>query len=291
MNRGGSLTAQVRPAAEAGYALVAAVAAILFFATVALAALTLTRRVIVTGAAEVEAARASAAAEAGIALALRGLLATDATNAFPVDGTPRRLIFDGSSLEIVVRDERGKVPLNLIDETQLVALLEFAGLSGEPLQVARHSFLDWIDDDDEARTRGAERAFYRKEGLAPRNAPLQTLREVGRIRGFPPDVFAKIASIATTDFGNGTFDLQTATPAAIAIMYPAGDAAVDEIIRRRQGNGQVTSLNFADRASRVARPITILATATDPSGAVATRSCVVELTGAIRRPYLIRYCA
>lgn len=280
-----------RSAAQAGYALVAAVGAILFFAIVALAALTLTRRVIITGSAEVEAARASAAAEAGIALALRGLLASEATNAFPVDGTPRRLVFDDGTLEIIVRDERGKVPLNLIDETQLTALLEYAGLSGDPLEVARDSFLDWIDDDDEARPNGAERAFYRKEGLAPRNAPLLTLRELGRVRGFPPDVFAKIASIATTDFGNGAFDLQTAAPAAIGIMYPAGDAAVDQIIRGRQGQGQVTALDFVDQASRVARPFTISVKASYPSGAVATRSCVVELTGAARRPYLIRYCA
>lgn len=291
MNRRGKLTAGIRPAAQAGYALVAAVSTILFFAIVALAALTLTRRIYVTGSAEVEAARASAAAEAGIALALRGLLASDSTNAFPVDGTPRRLIFDDGRLEIVVRDERGKVPLNLIDETQLAALLEYAGLSGEPFQVARDSFLDWIDEGDEARPNGAERAFYRKDGIAPRNAPLQTFRELGRVRGFPPEVFAKIASVATTDFGNGAFDLQTATPAAIAIMYPAGDAAVDEIIRGRQGQGQVTALDFVDKTSRVARPFTISVTASYPSGAVATRSCVVELTGAARRPYLIRYCA
>ncbi len=291
MNFYGRLTVGIRPAAQEGYALVAAVAAILFFAIVALAALTLTRRVIVTGSAEVEAARASAAAEAGIALALRGLLANEAANAFPVDGTPRRLVFDDGSLEIIVRDERGKVPLNLIDETQLAALLEYAGLSGEPLQVARDSFLDWIDEDDEARPSGAERAFYRKEGLAPRNAPLQTLRELGRVRGFPPDVFTKIALIATTDFGNGTFDLQTATPAAIAVMYPAGDAAVDQIIRGRQSQGQVTALDFVDKTSRVARPFTISVTASYPSGAVASRSCVVELTGAVSRPYLIRHCA
>ncbi len=276
---------------DAGYALVAAVAAILFFATVALGILGFTQRAITTGRAEIEAARAAAAADAGIAIALRGLLADGPGSAFPIDGTPRQFRFDGATLLVEVRDERGKVPLNLLDQRQLTLLLESAGLSGEPLAVARDSYLDWIDEDDEPRPSGAEKDYYRGQGLVPRNAGFLTLGELGRVRGFSPLIVQKIATVATADFGNGSFDPRTATPAAIAIMYPAGDAAVDEILRARESQQQVTALDFSNRTSRVGRPMTIAVKASYPSGAVTTRRCVVELTGATRRPYVMRHCA
>lgn len=275
---------------EAGYALVAAVAAILFFAVIAIGILSLTQRVLVTGTAEVEAARASAAAEAGIVLALRGLLANGPENAFPIDGTPRQMRFDTAELEIAVTDERGKVPLNLLDEEQLTSLLEYAGLSGDPLMIARDSYLDWIDDDEDPRPDGAELDYYRPFGIRPRNAGFVTLGELGRVRGFAPAIVRKIAAVATTDFGNASFDVRSASPAAIRIMYPGGDAAVDEIVRSREAQGQVTALGFVDRGNRLARPITISVRASYPSGAVSTRHCVVELTGVDRRPYVIRHC-
>lgn len=277
--------------AESGYALVAAVAAILFFAVIALGIVTLTQRVIVTGSAEVDAARASAAADAGIVLGVRQALANSLTDPVRLDGTPRRMRFDGAQLEIVMTDERGKVPLNLLDEAQLTALLEFVGLSGEPLAIARDSYLDWLDDDDEPRANGAEIGYYRAQGLRPRNSGFITVGELGRVRGLNPLLVQKVAGIATTDFGNGSFDPRSASPAAIAIMYPGGEAAVEEIIRAREAEGQVIALGFISRGTIVGRPIMISARASYPSGAAAMRRCVIELTGAVRRPYVIRYCA
>jgi general secretion pathway protein K len=275
---------------ETGYALVAAVGAILFFAVIALGVLSLTERVIVTGSAEVDAARASAAADAGIALALRDLLTTESVTAVRIDGSSRRLRFDGAQLDVAITDERGQVPLNLLDETQITALLEFAGLAGEPLLIARDSYLDWIDDDDEPRPNGAESNYYRLKGIRPRNSGFVTIGELGRVRGINPAIVQKISAIATTDFGNGSFNPATASPAAIAIMYPGNQQAVTEIVRTREAEGQVTALGFVDRASRISRPLTIAVKASSPSGAVATRTCVVELTGAEGRPYVIRHC-
>lgn len=284
------MTPAVVPKSEAGYALVAAVAAILFFAIVALGVLALTQRAVVAGSAEVEAARASAAADAGMALALQGLLSAAPGDGFPIGDRHNPSRFDGADLDIVITDERGKVPVNLLDEKQLTALLEIVGLNGEPLAIARDSFLDWIDDDDAARADGAEVDYYRLKGLRPRNAGLLTLGELARIRGFTPTIAEKIRTVATTDFGNGGFDARFASPTAIRIMYPDGDAAVAEIVRARESQGQTTAFSFGDRPSLVGRPVTITVKATYASGTVAERSCVVELTGAARRPYVIRHC-
>ncbi|WP_293880048.1 general secretion pathway protein GspK [Sphingomonas sp.] len=273
-----------------GYALVAAVASILFIGVMALGILALTRRVLVTGGADVDAARVSAAAEAGIALALRGLLSDNPGEAIAADGRHRQIMFDRAKLDISVTDERGKVPLNLVDETQLTSLLEYVGLSGEPLEIARDSFLDWIDDDDEVRANGAEADYYRVRGLRTRNAGFVTLGELARVRGFSPSTVQKIAAVATTDFGNGSFDTHVASAEAIRIMYPKGDAAIDEIISKREAQGQTTAFAFSDRTSWTGRPLTIIATASLASGASAQRRCTIELTGADRRPYVIRHC-
>jgi general secretion pathway protein K len=278
-------------ASEEGYALVAAVATILFFAVVALGVLGLTQSALVIGGADVDAARARAAADAGIAIALRGLLTSEPGTLFPIDGTPRQFRFDGAELVIIITDERGKIPLNLLDEQQLTLLLEYSGLSGDPLITARDSYLDWLDEDDEPRPQGAERLYYRARGVVPRNAGFLTLGEVGQVRGITPIVARRIAAVATTDFGNGSFDARTATPVAIRIMYPAGDGAIDEILRAREGRGQRTALDFTDQSARIGRPLTIAVNASFPSGAVAIRQCVVELTGAARRPYVTRYCS
>jgi len=275
---------------ESGYALVAAVASILFFAVIALGVLALTQRVQVSAGADIEAARVRAAADAGIALGIRSLLATDASGASVIDGRTRRTVFDGAALEIRVIDERGKVPLNLLDEQQLDALLAFAGLSGDPLAIARDSFLDWIDDDDEPRPNGAEYPYYQPQAIRPRNSGFLTLGELGRVRGFSPQVVARIAAIATTDFGNGPFSTRFALPQAIRIMYPAGDAAVAEIVRSREAQGQTTAFEGIDRATLIGRPVTVAVRARAVSGATTERRCVIELTGARLRPYVIRHC-
>lgn len=275
---------------EAGYALVAAVAAILFFAFVSLGVLTLTQRTVVTGVAEVEAARASAAADAGIALGLRDLLSTSILGGPSVGGRPRLASFEGARLTIITTSERGKVPLNLLDENQLTALLEYVGLRGEPLEIARDSYLDWLDDDDEPRPSGAEMVYYTPKGIRVRNGGFVTIGELGRVRGFTPAIVAKVGAIATTDFGSGTFDLRLASAPAIRIMYPAGDQAVAEIVRTRNAEGQVAAFESVDRAALVGTPVTVAVTAAYPSGAIGRRSCVFELTGAPRRPYVIRHC-
>ena len=63
------------------------------------------------------------------------------------------------------------------------------GIPGMTLEISEAIF-DWIDDDDEARTNGAENEYY--QALAPpyecKNAPLETLDELLLIRGITPQI-------------------------------------------------------------------------------------------------------
>jgi len=273
---------------EDGYALIAAVAAIFIFALLALSGISAMRAAVITGTAEVDSAKAAAAADAGVALAIHHLLDPDDRARWTIDGQTRRARFDDAILAVRVEDERGKVPLNLLEEAQVTAMLEAVGLEGQALRTARDSFLDWVDDDDEARADGAERRYYAPLGYAPRNAGLSSVGELGRIRGFSPALVARLSHFVTVNFGAGAFDVRFAQPAAIGVMYGGGEDGPAAIARARELAGQRTALAFGDAADVIGRPLSIHVEATLPTGARAERTVVIELTGTDTRPYIVR---
>lgn len=272
---------------ERGYALVAAVASIAVFAAMALAMLTATRAAVVTGVAEVGQARAAAAADAGIALALSGLADDDPANRWPIDGRARALDFADARLVVRVEDERGKVPLNLLDPAMATRLLEAFGLEGEALSVARDSLLDWLDADDEKRPFGAEDAFYAPLGYRPRNGAMASVGELRRVRGFDKALVARMTPVLTVNFGRGNFEPSHATPQAIEIMM-GDDGSTELLNRRRELAGQRTAIDLTPTTELIAHPLMITSTAAMPDGARAVRRQVVELTGAAVRPYVVR---
>lgn len=270
-----------------GYALVAAVASIAVFAAMALAMLTATRAAVVTGVAEVGQARAAAAADAGIALALAGLVTSDPGARWRIDGSTRKVEFAGAQLVIRVDDERGKVPLNLMDPPMATRLLDAFGLEGEARDIARDSLLDWLDADDERRPHGAEDAFYAPLGYRPRNGAMASVGELRRVRGFDPALVTRMMPLLTVNFGRGNFEPSHATPRAIEIMM-GDEGAADLIDRRRELAGQRTAIDLTPDSELVAHPLMITSMASTPDGARAVRRQVIELTGAAVRPYVVR---
>jgi general secretion pathway protein K len=273
---------------ERGSALVAVVASLLVFSLLALGLAHSMRGTVVSGSAEVEAARAGAAADAGLMLAVHNLVTRPPETRFPIDGRPVKARFGDADLDIRVIDERGRIPLNLIDEPEVVALLEALGLEGERLRVARDSFLDWRDDDDEARLDGAESDYYAAARVYPRNGPLLSVGELGRIRGFTPELVERMRPAVTVSFGSGSFDARFAHPLAIGVMLGGGTNSPAAIARARELEGQRTALALEVDVPLVGRPLTVDVVATLPTGARAQRRMVIELTGADTRPYVVR---
>jgi len=276
-----------RRAADAGYALVAAVATIPFFALIAAMVINVGQRSIVDASAEIGEAKAGAAADAGIVLAVHGLLESDPARRWTIDRRPRTVAFDGAQIAIQIEDERGKVPLNQLDTSQLEALLRYAGLDGEPLRIARDSLLDWQDDDDETRENGAEADYYRLRGTTPRNGPLRAIGELVEVRGFNRAMVDRITPFVALDTGNGSFEAEFADPRAITVMYGAA-GSVEAIVRARELAGQRTAIDLGSRVSLIGRPLTIAVVARRADGSVSRRRAVVELTGAAKQPYIVR---
>lgn len=270
---------------EEGYALVSAVAAIALCAAVALAMVTATRIALAGGDAEITRARAQAAADAGIAIALHGLTSGDAATLSALDGRVLSPSLPGARLAVRIIDERGKVPINRLEEEQVSRVLEVVGLSGEPLLIARDSLEDWLDDDDLARTNGAEAAWYAPQGIAPRNGALQSVDELARVRGFSPALVERLRPFITTDPDATSFDPTHAQLLALAAMSQGEGDAASQIIRARENSGQRTALDFVRPADVIGRPLTIAADADLPGGGHARREALIEVTQA---GYLVR---
>ncbi len=279
-----------RPPGDDGYALLSAVVSIALLASLSQMMLLASQGTVVMAGAESERARLTAAADGGVALALQGLLQADPRRRWAIDSTPHRLRFAAATLSITIIDERGKIPLNRLNQHQAAAMFAAFGLSGSDLDTAVDSFLDWRDADDDARPNGAEADYYADRGLRPRNANLRSVGELALIRGIGPRLADEIIPYATVDFGpKGEFDPRYASAVARRVMAdddagfarPASAAAPVE--------GVVDSIPVGDRDSLIDHPVTIRVDARSDDGrAHARRQLIVSLTGIAARPYLVR---
>lgn len=267
--------------------MVAAVACIGAFAYIAFEVMAASRGVVVGASAEMDRARMAAAADAGLAMAVHGLGIDDRSQRWGIDGRPRQSSFDGMTLTIAVEDEKGKIPLNHINEQQVRILFETAGVSGERLDQLTDSFNDWRDADDERRRSGAEEEDYAPAGIRPRNGRLRTVEELIHVKGMDPGVLARI-SPALTVISEGGFQARNASPLAIAVMSEAGLDTPQALDRERELRGQRTAIEITADEDLIRRPVTVRVSVDDNRGGRYQQATVIELTGLRDRPFVVR---
>ena len=275
---------------EQGYALIVAIMSMILFALMALTMINATRGTVITASAEIDRARLSAAADAGLALALQGLLTRDPAQRWPITGAPRRVAFEGMVLTIAIEDERGKIALNVINKAQVEIMFQSFGLSGGEREEAVDGFLDWRDEDFTPRLRGAEDEAYAQNRIRPRNGALKSIGELALIKGIGPALATRIAPFATVNFGtNGDFDPRYSTPIAIRVSEDSDAASgAAELALGRAIKGDVVAIDLGSTPSLIGRPLTIKIQASRGERAKLKRQVIIELTGAPSRPFVIR---
>lgn len=238
--------------------------------------------------AELDRARLTAAADAGIELAVQGLAQPVAARRWRPDGSVRSVTFAGATLDIRITDELGKVPLNSINADQVEALLAEFGLAGSELEIARDAFLDWRDRDDLPLPRGRERADYEDDGVQPRDGPLRSNGELAAIPAIGPELARRMDPFVTVFAPDGTtFSEDTASPLARRVMMERAIAeTVDGVAVIEGGLEGLEPPRQADGAA--GRPLRIEVRASLPGGSAARRNLVIELTGNAARPYVVR---
>lgn len=278
------MTRRRDPKGRRGFALVPVMISTLIFSYLAYAVLAADRGAVAGLDAQMSAARLEAAADAGLATAIHGLGAQDATRRWSLDGRPHRLDIGEVEVVAIVEDERGKAPINLLGETELRRLFEGAGVSGPDLDRVVDAALDWRDNGDRL---AGQSLNYARRGVRPRWGPIRTLDELAEIEGVDKALLERIRPALTLFLGDGAFSPDAAHPLALVAMTTHGADSPDAIARARELAGQRTALDTAT-ARYVGRAITVRVTALGPRGRVFRRVAVVELTGRRDTPFWIR---
>jgi general secretion pathway protein K len=279
----------MRPRNEQGYALVAAVTAVAVFAYVAFQVLAANQGGIALVAGRVQQARLSAAADAGISLALHGLSADDRGARWSIDGRPRRLEFDGVDLTVTVEDERGKAPLAGLSDGQARALFAGAGATGDQLDALVREFREWQTEDNTLPDPNAS-LLPPPAGPPVRHGPFRTVGELAGLKDMDSAIFARIAPVVTVFFENsGPFEASHAQPLAKAAMRGDDLANPDQLANEASINNQTPDEELAPDDRYIGRTLTIRVIARDEDGARTHRMEIVEMTGDKVQPYWVRY--
>jgi general secretion pathway protein K len=207
-------------------------------------------------------AAARAAADAGIQRAILDLVDSPRlrdTHKFSPDGTVYGWRFANSTVQISVKDERGKIDLNHTPEALLAALFESVGVDPRKAQALADAIADFVDADNLSRPNGAEEADYRAAGFAwaPKNAPFQTTEELQQVFGMTPEIYARVAPYLTIY--------------SMGVMNPA---LAEE---RLTGNLRRAGLYSQILSSSPGLAFSIRADAKGSSGAMFAREAVVQL--------------
>lgn len=269
--------------------MLAAILGIAAFSFVSFEVIAENRGVISEVQAENERARLRSACDAGLYLAVAGLASKDKKQQWLIDGTKRTLMLDDVSLTITVEDERGKIPLNGINEDQVRALFQAAGASGSRLSTLVDSFEDWVDPDNERRPQGAEAPAYAPLGYKPRNASFHTIGELRMLKGMDDALYARIAPVVTVFFGeSGGFSESTSQLLALEALSEVGPGSPEVIRREQELAGLRPAADVGSPPFLPGRTLTVRVEA-KRAGAQMTRSGIVELTGNLDDPIWLRY--
>ena len=162
-------------------------------------------------------------------------------------GLPQRALpmqHAGREYTVTIRDLNGGIDINQAEEAQLVRYFKALGLDSLRASSLAHELLDWRDEDNLPRTRGAELDAYRRANVTPRNGRLQTLEELMFLPSMTRELFERIRPDLTL-MGDGAIHAGTASRATFMSAPGMTDATADRIISLRD-NGQLTEESLHD---------------------------------------------
>jgi general secretion pathway protein K len=223
-------------------------------------------------------ARAEALSEAGLNLAILGLLEPDPSERWRLDGVPREVAFDNAQLRITVRDEYGRIDINAADSSTLRQVFVSAGLSQSAADALSDKVLDWRDADTLRQLNGAEVDDYRSAGTghAPRNGPFQTIDELNLVMGMNETVYEKLAPLLTVYSHRSMVNPHTASSAVQKAL--SGNAETTAA-----GNGLLGA-----GMSLVNWPLRIRVDVVEDDATISRMEAVIRLTDDPNRPVLVQ---
>ncbi len=202
-----------------------------------------------------------------------------------------------ASYGVRVESESGKVDVNLVNEEVLLEILKKGGLPEEAAEGVRDAILDWRDEDDVPRPRGAERAEYGRmtEPITPRNGKIRSVGELVFVAGVTKDFYEGFLSRVFTAHGNSARLNFLRAPEIVLRSLPGVSAeAAERIVAGRReeppisaadlapmvGQGLLTAQGLALLSGGSASSVfTITATGRAGNDVARVVRCLVEVSG------------
>jgi general secretion pathway protein K len=202
-----------------------------------------------------------------------------------------------ASYDVRVESESGKVDVNLVDDEVLLETLKKGGLPEEEVESVRDAILDWRDEDDVARPRGAERAEYGRmtEPITPRNGKFRGIGELMHVKGVAGEFHRAFLSRVFTVHGNSPRVNFLRAPEIVLRSLPGvSSEAADRIVAGRMEEPPISAAALAAMAGEgllTAQGLALLSggsssnvytiTATGRAGGDVIRvvRCLVEVSG------------
>jgi type II secretory pathway component PulK len=130
------------------------------------------------------------------------------------------MTFDDAAFILTVRDTGAALNLNTAEEDMIQSFLaQGLRLDFALAEKLTQAILDWIDEDDDPRLGGGERAEYLRAGMAvlPPNRPFASIEELRYILGMTPQIFEEAAIYLTL---SGSRINVNAAPEAVLLAIP-----------------------------------------------------------------------
>lgn len=235
-------------------------------------------------------------AEAGLHRAVFELRNPDIGARWFADGRSYRVSFDDMELDIQVRDESGKIDINVADELILGQLFDSLGLEALQRDQLIDAILDWRDADDLVRLNGAEDDDYEAADYpyGAKNAPFDTVPELQQVLGMSYELYQRLQPAVTVYTGRARPDPAFAPLEVLRTFDGMDEDLALEYIELRE---QITELGvplpvLPDGTEAVARSggytYSIRSRATLPNGAWSELEATIRLGGAVNgRPFRI----
>jgi general secretion pathway protein K len=240
-----------------------------------------------------ESAGARAFADAGVSLAIFGVLDPAPEAQWPADGRQRVLRYADGTIRVSVQDEGGKVDLNAAPPELLAGLLRTVGLNPGDAAGLAQAIDQWRQakqqDTAPPGRRGAVRTVVRQQGNA-----FRVIEDLRLVPGVTREIYERVAPFVTIYSGVADIDPLTAPLEVLRSLPGVNAAQIEDFLSARQRlgpvPGQLPALSGAAGgmlAHRMLQNATVISEGKTAGGTTFTRAAVVSLSADPTSPYSI----
>lgn len=235
-------------------------------------------------------------AEAGLHRAVYELRNPDIESRWIADGRKYTMEFAEAEIEISIRDETGKIDINLASDELLVGLFASLGMSDDEALMLTERVIDWRDADNIKGFNGAEDDDYEAEGYAygAKDAFFDTVPELQQVMGIDYEMYRRLEPAISVYSGSRNLNIAYASEQALMALEDVEREDAQRFIEERElveglgGDLPILSNGQTGAARGGGVAFSVITKATMSNGHWAEIDATIRLGGVVNgRPFRI----